>query len=129
MATQEDVRRIALRLPGASESPDGRGFGVAVKGKEKGFAWYWNERVHPKKPKVVNMGVLAVIVDSLTAKDIILGSDDRKFFTEPHYNGFPAVLVRIGEIEPEELEDLLTAAWRCKAPKELLLKFDADGPR
>ena len=39
-----------------------------------------------------------------------------KFFTEPHYNGFPAILVRLPEIEVEELAELIGDAWRCMAP-------------
>ena len=124
MATLDDLRRIASRLPGAVVSPDGRAAAVPNRGKEKGFAWVWNERVHPKKARVPNLGVLAVIVPGLTAKEVILGSDERKFFTEPHYNGFPAVLVRLEAIEADELEDLLIEAWKCKAPPDLLRQFE-----
>lgn len=45
MATQDDVRRIALSLPETSEATDHFGFGVLNKGKLRGFAWTWNERV------------------------------------------------------------------------------------
>jgi hypothetical protein len=40
----------------------------------------------------------------------------KKFFTEDHYRGFPAVLVRLDKIPEKELRALLTAAWRCQAP-------------
>ena len=123
MTNHDDVRRICAKLPGATEGEERFGFGVFVKGKHKGFCWTWAERVDPKKAKVINDGVLAVLVPNLTTKDLILQSDSEKFFTEPHYNGYPAVLVRLAAIEPEELEDLLIEAWRCKAPKELLLQF------
>lgn len=52
MATQEDVRRIALSLPETSEADDHFGFSVLNKGKPKGFVWAWNERIPPKKPRV-----------------------------------------------------------------------------
>jgi hypothetical protein len=120
MATQENVRRIALALPGVSESDEHFAFTVPVKGKEKGFIWSWNERVHPKKPKVPNPDVLAVRVASLSAKEVLLSSDSVKFFTEDHYNGFPAILVRLPEVSVEDLEDLILEAWRTKAPKELV---------
>ena len=58
MATQEDVRRIALSLPQASEAADHFGFGVLSRGKLRGFAWAWNERMEPKKPRVPNPEVL-----------------------------------------------------------------------
>lgn len=124
MATQDDVRRICAKLPGASEGHDRFGFSVENKGKAKGFCWSWAERVDPKKARVVNDSVLAVRVPGLAAKEIILQSDTEKFFTEPHYNGYPAVLVRLAAIDAEELEDLLIEAWRCMASKNLLQEFD-----
>jgi hypothetical protein len=90
MANQEDVRGIASRLPGAVESPEGFAFTVLNKGNAKGFVWVWAERVHPKKARVPNPDVLAVLVRNLSEKEMLLGSDSQKFFTEPHYNGFPA---------------------------------------
>lgn len=119
MATQEDVRRIALSLPQASEAADHFGFGVHNKGKLKGFAWAWNERIEPKKPRVPNPQVLAVRVASLAEKEELLTADPDKFFTEPHYNGFPAVLVRLPAIDVDELAELITDAWRCQAPRAL----------
>ena len=124
MATLDDVRRIATRLPGSIEAPDGLCFSVLLKGKEKGFIWAWAERVHPKKARVRNPGVFAVLVPSLSVKELLLSGDEHKIFTEPHYNGFPAVLVRLSAIEADELEDLIIEAWRCKAPVELLREFD-----
>lgn len=124
MATQDDVRRIASRLPGAIEGIGRFAFEVEVKGKMKGFCWSWAERVDPKKARVVNDNVLAVSVPNLEAKEVLLSSDPAKFFTEPHYNGYPAVLVRLEAIPAEELEDLLLEAWRTKAPKALQNEFD-----
>ncbi len=66
-----------------------------------------------------NPEVLAVRVADLTEKELLLSSDEDRFFTEPHYNGFPAVLVRLRAVGMAELEALLTAAWRCQAPPEL----------
>jgi hypothetical protein len=119
MADQDDVRRIALALPGTSESDENFAFSVRSKGKAKGFVWAWNERIDPKKPRVPNPEVLAVRVAGRLDKEALLASDERKFFTEPHYNGFPAVLVRLPEIELAELEELITDAWRCQAPRDL----------
>jgi hypothetical protein len=119
MATQEDVRRIALSLPQTSEAADNFGFGVLSKGKSKGFAWAWNQRIDPKKPRVPNPDVLVVRVASLAEKEELLAADPEKFFTEPHYNGFPAVLVRLQVIDAGELAELITDAWRCQAPRAL----------
>lgn len=65
------------------------------KGKMKGFVWVWMERIAPKKPRVPQPAVVAVRVASLEAKEFLLSLDPNKFFTEPHYDGFPAVLVRL----------------------------------
>jgi len=124
MATQEDVRRIALSLPQASEAADHFGFGVLSKGKTKGFAWAWNERIEAKKPRVPNPEVLAVRVRNQAEKEELLASDPEKFFTEPHYNGFPAVLVRLPAIDAAELAELITDAWRCQAPRAVAAEFD-----
>ena len=120
MATQADVRRIALSLPETEEVEGRVAFSVRSKGKLKGFAWVWMERVAPKKPRVANPAVLAVRVANLAHKDLLISSDPAKFFTEPHYNGFPAVLVRLAEVSVPELRGLLEDAWRCLAPAELV---------
>jgi hypothetical protein len=119
MATQADVRRIARSLPGAVESDGHFAFEVEVKGKRKGFVWVWKERIDPKKARVPNPAVLAVRVATLGQKDTLISAEPRKFFTEPHYNGFPAILVRLAEVNSRDLRELITEAWRCMAPKEL----------
>lgn len=125
MATQDDVRRIALALPETKESSDRFAFSVANKGKDKGIAWIWSERVEPTKPRIPRPAVLAVRVDGEEAKQFLIGAVPDVFFSEPHYNGFPAVLVRLAAIDPEQLELLLIDAWRLQAPKALVRAFDA----
>jgi hypothetical protein len=128
VADQSDVRRIALALPETVEGDDRFAFSVMNKGKAKGFAWVWQERIHPKKARVPNPDVLAVRVSDEAEKEELIASDPDAFFTEPHYNGFPAVLVRLAAVDIEELRELLTDAWRCQAPKALIQAFD-DPPR
>jgi hypothetical protein len=118
MATQAQVRRIALSLPGAIEAKGHFAFSVPNKGKLKGFAWTWNERVIPKKPRVPNLRVLAVRVANVGQKQILLSAEPEKFFTEPHYDGFPAVLVRLDAVSAADLRVLLAEAWRCQAPAD-----------
>lgn len=125
MATQEDVRRAALALPDTVEADDGFAFSVMNKGKAKGIAWVWRERVHPKKARVPNPDVVAIRVADEAEKQALLAEDGDKFFTEPHYNGFPAILVRLAAIEPDELEELVIDGWRCLAPKALVAAYDA----
>ncbi len=116
MADQEDVRGIALALPETSEADDRFAFSVRAGAKEKGFVWAWNERVEPKKPRIPRADVVAVRVVDLADKDALIASDEEKFFTEPHYNGFPAILVRLPAVSLEELEELIEDAWRCQVP-------------
>lgn len=120
MATQADVRRIALSLPGAREDPSRFAFFVPNQGKPKGFAWVWLERIDPRKVRVAQPKVIAVRVASLDDKEFLLGLDSEKFFTEPHYDGYPAVLVRLAAVTARELREIITEAWRCQAPKELV---------
>jgi hypothetical protein len=116
MATQADVRRIALALPDTQEVKGRFAFEVLAKGKAKGFAWVWLERPEPKKPRVPNPKVLAVRVANLGQKDAMISAEPTKFFTEPHYNGFPAVLVRLEAVTVADLRELLTEARRCQVP-------------
>lgn len=119
MATQADVRRIALSLPEAVEADSDFAFSVPVKGKPKGFAWVWKERVDPKKARVPNHAVLAIRVANVGQRNVMIAAEPKKFFTEPHYEGFPAVLVRIAEVTVGEMRMLLEEGWRCMAPPEL----------
>jgi hypothetical protein len=127
LADQEDVRRIALALPDTSEAEERFSFSVRNKGKQRGFVWAWNERVDPKKPRVPRPDVVAIRVVDRFDKESLLSSGREKFFTEPHYRGFPAVLVRLPMIEVDELEELILDAWRCQAPRALVDAFERSG--
>jgi hypothetical protein len=116
MPTQDDVRRLALDLPEATEDPDH--FGFRVDGKQ--FAWAWNKRVDPKRARIPQPDVLVVRVANELEKQSLLSLDPDVFFTEPHYNGYPAVLIRLPAIDEDLLVKLLADAWRTKAPKRLL---------
>ena len=129
MATQADVRRIALSFPGTEEAKDRFAFSVLNKGKLKGFAWVWMERIDPKRPRVPNPGVIAVRVANLGQRDAILSSDSKKFFTEPHYAGFPAVLVRLDPVTTADVKTLIAEAWRCQAPPELTNETKSGRPK
>jgi hypothetical protein len=119
MADENDVREIALSLPEAYQDTDGFRFRVG----KKAFAWSCMERVDPKKPRVRRPDVLAVRVADEWDKQSLLAVDSQKFFTEPHYDGFPAVLVNLPLIDRDELGELLIAAWRIQAPRALVKEF------
>nr|WP_239579605.1 MmcQ/YjbR family DNA-binding protein [Microlunatus panaciterrae] len=112
-------------MPEVREAQDRFAFSVPDRGRDKGFAWVWMERTEPKKARVPQPAVLAVRVADLAEKESLLASDAEKFFTEAHYNRFPAVLVRLARIEPDELAELIIDAWRCQAPRSLVRQYDA----
>jgi hypothetical protein len=64
--------------------------------------------------------VLAVRVRDQAEKAALLAGDPERFFTEPHYNGFPAVLVRLPRVTLAQLRKLIFDAWRCQAPRQLV---------
>jgi hypothetical protein len=124
MATQNDVRKIALSLPGTTEGKDHFAFSVEIKRKQKGFVWVWLERKDPKKARTPCPTVLAVRVRDQADKAALLAGDPEVFFTEPHYNGFPAVLVRLPKVSRPLLRKLIVDAWRCQAPRKLVEEFE-----
>ena len=115
MPNQGDVRKIALSLPETTEDPNVFRFFVEA----KQFAWVWLERIDPKKARVPNPDVIGVRVADDRDKQVLLASDREVFFTEPHYDGYPAVLVRLSRIDRARLEEVLTNAWRCRASPRL----------
>jgi hypothetical protein len=125
VATQDDVRRIALALPEATE--DLGEFRFLVDGKA--FVWLWRERIDPKRARVPNPDVLAVRIAHESEKETLIEMDPAVFFTEPHYDGYAAILVRLPAIDPDLLEVVLTDGWRSRAPKRLLARGSSPAPR
>jgi hypothetical protein len=119
MATWDDVRRIALALPEAVEdsSPGGvLGWGV----KQKAFAWERPLRradLQALGESAAEGPILAARVPDLGAKEALLADDSNVYFTTPHFDGYPAILVRLDRISDSELEELLVEAWLDRAPK------------
>jgi hypothetical protein len=122
MVAADQIRAMALALPEAEDRSTAERLAFEVRGR--GFAWTWLERAAPKSPRKPRLDVLAVRCRP-EEKDLILESDPAVYFTEPHYNGFPAVLVRLEAIAEADLAALLAVAWRCQAPKALLKTIDA----
>ena len=114
VATEADVRKIALSLPETTERPSYGTPGFRV--KDKLFL-----RIRSDAE-----GGLVVFVSDLGEKEALLQSDPKKFFTTPHYDGYATVLVNLKAIGVRELRELVTDSWRLKAPKRLLQAFDAE---
>jgi hypothetical protein len=60
-------------------------------------------------------------------KEFLVRAEPEKFFTIPHYDGYPSVLVRLAAVDRDELTELLTDAWRTRAPKRVLALLEDDG--
>lgn len=116
MVDVETVRRIALLLPESRDGSTAVALSFHVRGKQ--FAWTYFERVHPKRPRVPRLDVLAIRC-APEEKERLLACDPGKFFTTDHYKGFPAVLVHLDCVDEQEMRCLLAAAWRCQAPPGL----------
>lgn len=124
MASWRDVRRIALCLPGTSEQR-----------REGNFTWSVNDKLiawqRPLKPSdLAALGknaptgpILAVRTADLEMKDVLLAGDPEVFFTTPHFNGFPAVLIQLGRISSKALKDVILEAWLARAPKRVVKAF------
>jgi hypothetical protein len=111
MATQEDVRRIALGLADVTQE----GLSFRVDGKL--MAWPWMQRLDPKKARVPNPDVLVVRVASELDKHALIDLDPAVFFTEPHYDGYAAILIRLAEIDEAMLSKLLADSWALARAK------------
>jgi hypothetical protein len=129
MATWDDVRRLALSLPDTDEriSRDNAQWRV----KEKLFVW---ERPL-RKSDLEALGdaapggpILGARVEHELAKQALIAEDPNVFFTTPHFDGYPAVLVRLDKIGVEELEEVVTEAWLCRAPKKLADQYLEETP-
>ena len=121
MVDEDALRAMALALPEvvASVSPSGQ-FAYEVGGK--GLAWGYLARETPKAKRVLIPGVVAVRCPMET-KELLLEAAPDRFFTDDHYRGYPAVLVRLSEVEADELAGLLKQAWKVVAPKPIAKKY------
>jgi hypothetical protein len=127
MATWDDVRRLALALPETDEviSRDNRAWRV----KGKGFVWERPLRKsdHTALGDAAPEGpILGARVEHELAKEVLIADEPGVYFTTPHFDGYPAVLVRLEEISAADLEELVVEAWLVRAPKRLAKAFLED---
>lgn len=127
MATWDDVRRLALALPQTSERTSRTSWDTAAwTVKDKGFVW---ERPLRKSdlaalgPAAPDGPILAAHVPDEGVKFALIADDPAVYFTTPHFNGYPAILVQLENIELDELSELISEAWLCRAPKRLAREF------
>ncbi len=104
--TWEQVVALATELPEVAESTWWRSPALKVRGK--GFARLRSEAE----------GGLVLLCE-MAEKEAMLASGDPAFFTTPHYDGYPYILIDLDRIEPDQLRELLDAAWWLSAPAKL----------
>ena len=121
MATWRDVRRFALALPGTSETQSRET--PAWKVEDKFFVWDRPLR----KSDIAALGagapegpILGVRTADLEMKEAMLASKPRVYFTTPHFDGYPAVLVRLDKISIKDLKEVILDAWLARAPKKVV---------
>ena len=112
MADADDVRRLALALPNVVEI-DSDGFDFRVGGK--GFVWSYPER-RPGKPRRIRTDIAVLFVGDEAEKQALLLGEPDLFFTTPGYDGVPLVMLRLAKVGVERLGELVTDAWRMRAP-------------
>jgi hypothetical protein len=121
MATWTDVRQIAMRLPETEERASSDQI-PQWRVKDKLFAWERPLRradLEALGGAAPNGPILAARVPDLGVKEAFLADDAQVYFTTPHFDGYPAILVRLDRITVPDLEELLVEAWLARAPKRL----------
>ncbi|MCZ7422332.1 MULTISPECIES: MmcQ/YjbR family DNA-binding protein [unclassified Micromonospora] len=127
VASWDDVRRIALGLPETSERPSYDGV-AAWRVKDKPFVWerpLRGKELHDLGPAAPDGPILGVRVADLGVKEALLADDPGLFFTTPHFDGYPSVLVRLDRIGVTELTELIVEAWYARAPRRLAAAHQA----
>jgi hypothetical protein len=120
MADADDVRRLALALPEVEEI-DSDGFDFRVGGH--GFVWSYPER-EPGKPRVLRTDIAVLFVGDESEKQALALGEPDLFFIDPGYEGWPLVMLRLARVDVERLAELITDAWRMRAPADIAILLD-----
>jgi hypothetical protein len=116
MAGADDVCRLAMALPHVEEI-DSDGFDFRVGGK--GFVWSYPER-RPGRPRMIRTDIAVLYVGDEAEKQALLLGEPELFFTTPGYDGWPLVMLRLDRVSVGRLAELVTDAWRMRAPAALV---------
>lgn len=120
MADADDVRQLAHALPHVTEI-DSEGFDFRV--ADKGFVWSYPER-QPGGPRLIRTDIAVLYVGDEAEKQALLLGEPEVFFTTPGYDGLPLVMLRLAQVDVERLRELVTDAWRMRAPEALAGDLD-----
>ena len=124
MASWDDVRRIALALPETSERPAWGNDAWRVRDKQ----FVWERPLRPADLRALGEAapagpILGARVEHLVAKEALIADDPDVFFTTPHFDGYPAVLIKLPRISKEILREVVIEAWLARAPKRLVNEY------
>jgi hypothetical protein len=120
MAGADDVRRLALALPHVEEI-DSDGFEFRVGGK--GFVWSYPERT-AGRPRQIRTDIAVLYVGDEAEKQALLLGEPDLFFTVPGYDGWPLVMLRLDVVGAGRLGELVTDAWRMRAPDPIAAELE-----
>ncbi|MGH3159843.1 MAG: MmcQ/YjbR family DNA-binding protein [Streptosporangiaceae bacterium] len=115
MVAEEDVRRVALSLPGSVERPYNR-LPLVPRAKQSVPAYSWAP------------DTFFVRCADVEERNELLKAEPGKFFITTHYDGYPGLLVRLSQVDLDEMTEIVTESWRLCAPKRLLAAYDAEHP-
>jgi hypothetical protein len=130
VATWDDVRRLALALPETSER-ESRGL-AQWRVKDKLFVW--QRPLRPSDLSALGDGapdgpILGARVEHLVAKEALVADPSGVYFTTPHFDGYPAILIELDRISVADLEEVTVEAWLARAPKRLAEAYLAERDR
>jgi hypothetical protein len=127
VATWDDVRRLALALPETSERLS-RG-NVQWRVKDKLFVW--ERPLRASDLEALGDGapdgpILGARVEHMVAKEALVADSSGVYFTTPHFDGYPSILVVLDRIAVADLEEVTTEAWLARAPAKLARAYVND---
>jgi hypothetical protein len=112
MATEDDLRAVAVSLPCVEERPSyGKRPSWRVAGK--GFVGIWKDETSA-----------VFVAEDVAEKEALLAAEPETFFTTPHYGNSARLLVRLDAVDVERLREIVTESWRQHAPSDVLAEFE-----
>jgi hypothetical protein len=125
VATWDDVRRLALALPETSEDASRR---ALTSWRVRGKLFVWERPLGQADLRALgeeapNGPILGARVEHLGAKEALLADDPDVFFTTPHFDGYPAILVQLEAIGLDDLEEVVVEAWLARAPQRMASEY------